>query len=140
MRAITIQQPWPWAVLNGHLDYLMEPFAPKARGYFLIHAGLGWNWELESWLMENIDQPIPPGLPQGRIVAYAKLIGMRAKPEYGPMAHGRMIFRITDITEIPHVVMVGRRGLWPVPRQLQPQIVIPAHVRLKLLSYPGDET
>ena len=54
MKALTVQQPWAWAVLSGRINFFMEPFPPKIRGYFLIHAGIAYDDVMHDWL-ENPD-------------------------------------------------------------------------------------
>jgi hypothetical protein len=127
MKALTVQQPWAWAVQNKHLKHFEEPFAPKVRGYFLIHAGLGWDWELEHHLQEDRGIMVPSPLPQGSIVGYARLINVTSRPMNTPRVKSRsfMCHNLAEIVKIEPTVAAGRRGYWLVPERMMKLITVP---------------
>lgn len=44
MRAITVQQPWAWAIFNGKgVENRTRNIAGKYRGPLAIHAGARWS-------------------------------------------------------------------------------------------------
>ena len=70
MRALTIKQPWAWAIIMGHKDIENRKSWTNVRGTILIHAGkqfdpLGFQSLWEEGLISKL--PKPP-LPQGAIL------------------------------------------------------------------------
>jgi hypothetical protein len=130
MKALTVQQPWAWAVTRGGQDFFMEPFAPKVRGYFLIHAGIGWDFNFERWLRSN-GTVVPPVLPKAQLLGYTRLVSVSLRRLRGktPQLPGpKFVFTITETTEIDQYVAAGRRGFWPVPRRILQELSLPEHV------------
>lgn len=116
MKALTVQQPWAWAVLSGTIDFFMEPFPPKIRGYFLIHSGIGYDFELERWLRSN-STVVPDSLQKAQLMGYARLLHVTTRKLGGrqPNISGRFVFTVSDVSPIDPYVAAGRRGFWPVP-------------------------
>jgi hypothetical protein len=51
MRALTLWQPWAWAVAAGYKPVENRPWAPPANMIgvpFAIHAGKRWDWKGED--------------------------------------------------------------------------------------------
>lgn len=44
MRALTIRQPWAWAVIHGGKDVENRSVAWSYRGPLAVHAGNAWSW------------------------------------------------------------------------------------------------
>jgi len=137
VRALTVQQPWAWALLERKYPYVFEPFAPRLRGYFLLHSGIAYDWDAHQWFAEHIEEP-PFYLRKAQILGYARLTMVMLKPlitPSPPMESNEFAFRITD----PHrfllpQVAAGRRGFWKVPRRMLKELKIPLYVRMGLLS------
>ena len=130
MKALTVQQPWAWAALSGKLKHFEEPFAPKVRGYFLIHAGLSWDLELEYHFREVLGIAVPPSLPQGSIMGYARLVTVLSRPINSSRVKSRsfMAHIIAEARKIAPTVAAGRRGYWVVPDRMMEQLDIPERV------------
>lgn len=45
MKALTVKQPWAWAIVNGGKDVENRSRPTKYRGKLYIHAGKGWSQE-----------------------------------------------------------------------------------------------
>jgi hypothetical protein len=127
VKALTVQQPWAWAVLSGKIDYFIEPFPPQLRGYFLIHAGIGWDFNLERWFRGR-GTVVPTGLIKSMLLGYTRLTTVSLRRPGAPEAHGRFVFTVTDTHEIDPYVAAGRRGFWPVPKRMLEEIDLPDHV------------
>lgn len=75
MKALSINQPWAWLIVNGHKGVENRDWDTRHRGEFLIHAGKKVDYEAYEFLEDmNIDVPPPSELPTGGIVGKAKLI------------------------------------------------------------------
>lgn len=129
MKALTVQQPWAWAVLSGTINFFMEPFPPKVRGYFLIHTGIGYDFDLERWLRSN-GTVVPFSLQKAQLMGYAELLNVTTRRIGGsqPDISGRFVFTLTNVKAINPYVAAGRRGFWPVPKRMLKELIIPEHV------------
>jgi hypothetical protein len=71
LRALTLHQPYAWAVVAGHKTTENRSFRTSHRGLLLIHTGLS-RASLDAELPAGI---VPPrGLPFGCIVGAARLV------------------------------------------------------------------
>jgi hypothetical protein len=122
LKALTVQQPWGWAITSGLLSYAMEPFLPEQRGYFLLHSGMGWSFELEMELAER-GIIVPGAPPRYRLLAYARLASASSGKQ------GRFRLNLVDVTPLKtSPILIGRRGFWIVPRGTLALLDLPAHV------------
>lgn len=48
MKALTVRQPWAWAIIHGGKDVENRSRSTKHRGQLYIHAGLGYSAEAET--------------------------------------------------------------------------------------------
>lgn len=84
MKALSIQQPWAWLIVNGDKDIENRTWRTQFRGPFLIHAskkfdenGYQWLWtkRLEGYRhipeMPNPDDKA--NMPRGGVVGWATL-------------------------------------------------------------------
>lgn len=138
MKALTIQQPWTWLLLSGHVNHCFEPFPgkPKVRGYLMIHAGMSYDWDGAEWITRTMGVSIPIPLPHATILGYARLTSvLLATGDRPPPATGGFKFRFTDVhsLSLPVTAVAGRRGFWPVPTRARELINLPNHVRLSLI-------
>lgn len=134
MKALTVQQPWAWWIMQPDNKILWERFPgrPKVRGYFLIHAGMGWDMEAEEWMTDKLNLVIPPVIDKAHLVAYARLTNVTLAGDRFPKAG--YAFHLTDIQKLAQpAVAVGRRGFWPIPDHLMRDVRLPSHVRREAL-------
>ena len=79
MKAVSIRQPWAWAIIHGGKDIENRAWATRSRGPLLIHAGknmrLSAFGELCSYLNEEaIEPPKRSQLLFGGIVGIVELV------------------------------------------------------------------
>lgn len=75
MKALSINQPWAWLIVNGHKGVENRSWDTRYRGFFLIHAGKRIDYDAYEFLEDmDIDVPPPCDLPIGGIVGKARLI------------------------------------------------------------------
>lgn len=82
MKALTVKQPWAWAIIHGGKDIEMRPRGFSYRGPLLIHAGKA---------------PLPTEKFE-RIRGYCKKGGVRV-PEMGDFLFGGII-GIADLVDV----------------------------------------
>lgn len=75
MKALSINQPWSWLIVNGYKTVENRDWNTKYRGEFLIHAGKRIDHSAYEFLEDtDIDCPSPSELKTGGIVGKARLI------------------------------------------------------------------
>ena len=78
MKALSINQPWAWCIVNGYKGVENRDWNTKYRGEFLIHAGKKFDKEGWLWIVQNFPEiPIPHDIEEfdrGGIVGKARLI------------------------------------------------------------------
>mgnify|MGYP003575147287 CR=1 FL=1 len=85
MKALTVKQPWAWAIIHGGKDVENRSRPTKFRGQLYIHAGKGWA-------DEGIDAIGISALPDsydeflaGMVIGTVDLIGCHPADECGSM-------------------------------------------------------
>lgn len=77
MKAITICQPWAWAIVEGYKHVENRTWPTKHRGRLLIHAGKSTRWwrnGCESLLAHGIEPPEKENVQWGSIIGFAQLV------------------------------------------------------------------
>lgn len=75
MKALSIQQPWAWCIVNGHKGVENRDWNTQYRGELLIHAGKTIDRDAYDFLQSmGLKVPPPDELPTGGIVGKARLI------------------------------------------------------------------
>lgn len=75
MKALSINQPWAWLIVNGYKSIENRDWDTKYRGEFLIHAGKKIDRDAYDFLLgRNIQVPSPDELPTGGIVGKSNII------------------------------------------------------------------
>ena len=82
MKALSLKQPWAWAVVNGYMHLENRPRRTNYRGPLLIHAsrvmdpdGFQFLWKL------GLHRKLPSDLATGAIVGSVELIDCRIEPD-----------------------------------------------------------
>lgn len=77
MLALSIQQPWAWAICNLGKDIENRSWPTKVRGQFLIHTGKKVNKDGYDYISTILKYGLPPisELKTGGIVGIAEITG-----------------------------------------------------------------
>lgn len=139
MKAITVRQPWAWAIAHAGKDIENRSAGTSYRGPLAIHAGLAFSARgshdariLASALRLNAPEVDRRALPLGAIIAVAELVdahpdGQCCRPwgestyrEAGgrnrTAVHHLVLEDIRPLAEPVHCR--GALGLWKVPAAL----------------------
>lgn len=141
MKAISVRQPWAWAILSAGKRIENRTWATAYRGPILIHAAKGCtreeHYEAASW-MARLGLAHVPGyvtkqlalagatfpamppmgdLPRGRIIARARLVDC-VRASNSPWFCGPCGFVLEDVEAVPEVMWRGELGLFEVPDDL----------------------
>lgn len=140
MKALTVQQPWAWAIIHGGKDVENRTTAWSYRGPLAIHAGMRVS-ERGFQAIDRIHGTAIPPWPHGHeSEVYGAIIGVvdlvdahPASPgccespwaETSYVEHGGKTRHnlVHLVLERPRIIMApvpctGRLGLWDVPRDV----------------------
>lgn len=136
MKALSIRQPWAWAILYAGKDVENRSWKPwnpdrKFRGQFIIHAGIGMTqMEYSDFqaTMHDVSavtpflrhQHIPPfdDLPRGGFVGIARVIDVVADSA-SPWFCGPIALRLADAKPLQRFIpFKGQLGFFDVPEDI----------------------
>lgn len=121
MKALSIQQPWAWLIVNGYKDIENRDWPTRYRGSLLIHAGKKIDAEALMWLRSKTATfPLPAGIviPRsfdvGGIVGEATLVNC-VTSSTSRWFKGNYGFVLSNATPRPFQPLRGQLGLFEVP-------------------------
>lgn len=118
MKAISVQQPWAWALFNGK-PVENRTWSTAYRGPLLIHAGKkidvrGWYDFLNLWEPTGLPVPDPNSMARGGFIGIVNMIDCVHQHEsrwfFGPRG-----FVFADQRRIEFVPYPGKLGIFDVP-------------------------
>ena len=130
MKAISIRQPWVWAILNAGKDIENRDWPTRYRGRVLLHASKGMtNDEYEDCVDTIVTirrndltvtsyLHIPPAkeLLRGGICGEAEIVDCVENSE-SPWFFGRYGFVLRNVKPLPFMPCNGALGFFPAPIQ-----------------------
>ncbi|UEM07997.1 ASCH domain-containing protein (plasmid) [Skermanella rosea] len=123
MKALSIQQPWAWLIVNGFKDIENRTWETRYRGPVLIHTGKRLDREAyEDLPLYFPDINLPPicELPLGGIVGQATITD--CVPSHpSRWFSGPFGFVLTDAKTLPFLPCPGQLGFFVPEPSLTPQ-------------------
>ncbi len=135
MKAVSIRQPWPWAILHAGKRIENRTRLTRYRGPLLLHAGLSRR-ELAGTTPRDWHR-LMPGLPPFDRLIYGALVGVaeltdsvRAedRPDLArdPFAEGPVYWLLGDVRPLTRPIpWRGVLGLFEVPDAAVASALIP---------------
>lgn len=126
MKAITIRQPWAWAILNAGKDIENRDWSTRIRGPVAIHAAKGMTrYEYEDGcefiksIKRRIKIPMYEELERGAIVGIAEIID--CVPDYpSPWFFGEYGFVLSHPKKLlKPIPCKGALSFWDVPDNIE---------------------
>lgn len=124
MKALTLIQPWAWAILNGKpVENRTWAFPERLRGQIIaLHAGQKHDDEAAEWISRTFGLQVPAraDMAHGAIVGTARLLGVTTSgSELSPAQRrwffGPFGFLLGDVVACEPLSCPGALGLWEVP-------------------------
>jgi hypothetical protein len=110
VRAITIRQPFAWAIATKRKRVENRTWNTSYRGELFIHAGM--NNGDRTWVEATFGLRIPSDLPRGVIIATCNLVDVVTESD-DPWFEGPFGFVLRNIRALPTPVSAtGRLNLW----------------------------
>jgi len=122
MKALSIRQPWAWAIINAGKDVENRTWATKFRGDVLLHASARADAdadEILSFIKQQFPAvPVPPAmhLSLGGIIGVARIVDCIQTSESFWAMEGCHHFVLADVRPLPLVKCTGALGFWEVPQ------------------------
>ena len=134
-RALSIRQPWAWAILRAGKDVENRSWGTAWRGEFYIHAAKNvGKRELEDAISGIVEinpaaYDLWPGrdrIELGGIVGVARLVDCRLNRYEAPKSlwetPENFGLVLADVRPLPFVPCKGALGFWKVPADVQARI------------------
>ena len=133
MKALSIAQPWPWAILNCGKLIENRSWRTHYRGPLLLHAGLSRKWYADVagwWPAAAAEEGMPPlpawkDLPRGAVVGVADVVDCVHADDYeggSPWAGDEWLWILGNPRPLPTPVPFrGALSLFEVPDALIPR-------------------
>ncbi|MFA5166824.1 MAG: hypothetical protein WC449_06065 [Candidatus Paceibacterota bacterium] len=124
MNALSVQQPWAWALFHGKPVENRDWSANEAfgrgkpvRGNILIHTGKKVDKDAFVWIETTFGLTIPLNLPTGGIIGRVNLYD--CVEEYdSPWFFGKFGFLFKDQKELSFMPCCGQLGFFEVDYKL----------------------
>lgn len=119
MKALSIQQPWAWLIVEGYKPIENRTWNTSFRGEFLIHAGKTFDQDGYDWVAETFPEiPIVGAkFQRGGIVGKGNLWEV-ATASSSPWFGGPFGFCIARPEPLPFASLRGKLGFFDVPDSL----------------------
>lgn len=117
MKALSILQPWAWAITQGVKRVENRRWATKFRGQFLIHAGKKWGPEQRddlAWILArfpHLAKQVPKEFERGGVVGVATLTDCVSERD-DPWFFGPCGFVLADARPLPFHACPGKLGFF----------------------------
>ena len=121
MKALSIKQPWVWAILNGGKDVENRTWTSKHRGWIALHASAKPMPATDDDFPGRVRCPDLKSLDYSAICGVARVVDITPKsrskwfwrPDDGTINYGWVL---ADVTPLPKPIdCKGTLGLWKVP-------------------------
>ncbi len=133
MKAISIKQPWAWAIIHAGKDVENRTWAPglkedNYRGPLLIHASKSFDTEGYNWIIQNHKKlnvylpayPSPGDFQKGGIIGRVIFKKLVRSIDYSPWIFGPWGWVLIDPKPIDFIPYKGQLGIFNVPDDLIP--------------------
>lgn len=135
--ALTIWQPWAWAIARAGKDVENRTWAPPRSAIgrpIAIHAGKRFDDDATDTIWLMLDDDLQDQMPvcaedctRGAIIAVATLADVKALGEgsarFSEWYGGPVGWLLSDVIELPMPVFCrGAQGLWRVPDDIAAQV------------------
>ena len=121
MRALSLHQPWPWAIFMLGKNVENRTWPVKLRGRILVHASKKYDHEGARWIEKEFGL-VPPGpndLPMGGVVGSVEIVDcvkkMDSKWFFGPFG-----FVLKDPEEMEFIPYKGSQRFFNVSIEVTP--------------------
>jgi hypothetical protein len=118
MKALTIRQPWAWAIIHGGKDVENRPRNCRFRGRFYVHAGLKLSDEGLEWIEGELGLAAPAEFQHGVIIGTVELYDVVGDSDSPWAVTGSYHWLLRDPRPLARAIPArGRQGWWEHSRR-----------------------
>ncbi len=129
MKAITLRQPWAWAIINAGKDIENRNWKTHFRGRVAIHAGVGMTrveYEEACGYIRSINPririPAYEDLERGAIIGTVEIVDC-VQDSDSPWFMGKYGFVLIRPERLPEPIpSKGALSFWDVPQNIEARI------------------
>jgi len=114
MRALSIRQPWAWAIAAGLKRIENRTWRVSYRGPLAIHAARLQETSAYPRCERLAGRPVPRHLALGAVIAVAQLVDIVRRTD-DPWAEGPWCWVLDDVQPICPIACNGRQQLFSLP-------------------------
>lgn len=111
MKALSVRQPWAWAIVMGFKPIENRTWRTSHRGPLLIHASQQLDKKGVEFIRCQIGIPLPDAFDLGGIVGTVNLVGITAHDQskwfLGPWG-----WQLVKPKPLPFRPCKGKLGIW----------------------------
>lgn len=133
--ALSIRQPWAWAILHAGKDIENRSWRTSRRGMIALHASKGMTlgeyrecidfvrdvttgrWGLDGQPLPMVELPGVDELERGGIVGVARIVDC-VMTSASPWFFGEFGFVLADVRAVPFIEVKGEQGFFKWKRSL----------------------
>ena len=135
MRAISIHQPWAWAIVEGIKRVENRTLFQTTRGRILIHA-------TQKRVSAHLPREVPDDLPQGAIIGRVEIvhcIHISQMTETDPLATGPYCMILESPIKCDPIPWKGQQGIFDVPdSELPAELLVPQMSKIVKSLKPSE--
>jgi hypothetical protein len=129
MKAITVRQPWAWAIINAGKDIENRNWNTRIRGRVAIHAAQGMTREeyergckYIKRIRPKVKIPRYEDLERGEIIGTVEIVDC-VQDYASPWFFGEYGFVLSRPKKLPEPIPCkGALNFWDVPKDIEPLI------------------
>ncbi|HKS27775.1 MAG TPA: ASCH domain-containing protein [Pyrinomonadaceae bacterium] len=130
MKALSIRQPWAWAIVHAGKDIENRDWSTKFRGVIAVHAAKGMTRNEHIWASMDIEERSglrPPAYPmlkeRGFIVGTVEIVDCVSKSP-SPWFQGEYGLVLRNPVPLAQPVYIkGALGFWDVPEDIAAKLI-----------------
>jgi hypothetical protein len=117
MKALSIQQPWAWLIVNGHKNIENRDWPTNFRGKIYVHAGKKLDKDAITYIKhEYPDIQLPDAYDLGGVVGTVVITGCITE-SLNRWFYGDYGFTLASPHKLPFTPYRGMLGLFEIPEQ-----------------------
>lgn len=126
--ALSIRQPWAWAIINAGKDVENRSWSTRFRGPVCIHAAKGIGnlhefYGARNFMTDDLGispPPQPEEIARGGIIGTAEIVDC-VEESASPWFFGRYGFVLRNVQPVDFIPVKGALGFFPWRENLRPQ-------------------
>lgn len=122
LRALSIRQPWAWAIAAGHKRVENRSWRVSYRGPLAIHAARVLEAQAYARCERLAGRRVPSNLALGAIVAVAHLVDIVMRSD-DPWFEGPWGWVLDDVMPICPVMCPGQQQLFTLPDDVEQAVL-----------------